>query len=283
MGTAARTKLGAALLLGLFVFAILIWLSDQYVESEYRHVEVGVSNVAGIVRIDVNCRRAATLGAGDVPRRIDLGDLSLDDRIYLSVYDKRGAAAWGLKIFVNGREARDFSSGHAGVTGRRTGPYGVGMAQMIGVDGDPMGTIGCGSPKFVSTSLANYQQAPEMRAMLRRGKAPPRWEPPRFPFALIGALDDWLPLLASVGWAAAVCIARVRRLIRRHRGVGFAVGALNLFLGLSKSVGPEVLLVWFTGVGLVLLLVSAVTLAWPHTGSPWPTGSSTPDPKPNLE
>jgi hypothetical protein len=286
MGAAARTKVGAALLLGLFVFAVTIWLSDRYVESEYPQVEIGVSNLAGIARIDVNCRRAVKLGPGEVPRRVDLGDLSPEDHVYLSVYNERGAAAWGYKIFVNGKEAHNFTSGHAGVTGRRTGPYGVGMALMLTSGGDPVGTIGCGSPKLVSASLANYQQAPEMREMLRLEIAPPRWVPPRFPFALIEGLAHWLLLpLAVIGWAVAFVVARRRGLGGRHLGLVLAVVslALGVLLGLVSGDKPRALLICFEAIGIGLLLVSAVALVWSHTGSPWPSSSSTPDPKTNPE
>jgi hypothetical protein len=285
MGASARRKVGAALLLGLFAFAVAVWLSDRYVESEYPHVEIGVSNLAGIARIDVNCRRVVKLGPGEAPRRVDLGHLSPEDHIYLSVYNKRGAAAWGYEVFVNGREVRDFSSGHAGVTGKRTGPYGVGMARMLSPHGDPMGTIGCGSPKFVSASLANYQQAPEMRAMLRLEEAPPRWQPPRFPFALIEGLADWLLLpLAALGWAVAAVVARRRGLSGRHLGAVLAIVSLVLAIlfGLVSGDKLRALLICVEAVGIVLLPVSAVAL-WSHTGPPWPTSSSTPGPKANAE
>ncbi len=285
MGATARTKVGAALLLGLFVFALAIWLSDRYVESEYQRVEVGVSNLAGTARIDVNCRRVVKLGPGEVPRRVDLGDLSPGDRVYPSVFHKTGAAAWGFKIFVNGKEVRDFSSGHAGLTGERAGPYSVVMAKMLAADGDPMGTIGCGSPKFAAASLANYQQAPEMLEMKRLGIAPPRWQPPRFPFALIEGLAHWLLLpLAVIGWAAAFVVARRRGLGGRHLGVVLAVLSLVLgvLLGLVSGDKLRALLISFEAVGLALLPVSAVAL-WPHTGPPWRTSSSTPDPTTNTE
>lgn len=284
MGASARRKVGAVLLLGLFALAMALWLSDRYVESEYRHMEIGVSNLAGIARIDVNCRRVVKLGPGEVPRRVDLGHLSPADRVYLSVFHKTGAAAWGFKVFINGKEVRDFSSGHAGLTGERTGPYGVGMARMLNADGEPMGTIGCGSPRFVSASLTNYQQAPEMREMLRLEKAPPRWAPPaRFLFALIEGLAHWLLLpLAAIGWVAAFVAARRRGLGGRHFGAVLTVLSLILgvLLGLVNGDKAQALLTCFEIIGLILLLVSAVAL-WSHTGPPWQTSSSTPDPKPN--
>jgi len=285
MGSGARTKLGAALLLGLFLCAMVIWLADWYVESAYKHVVVEVSNVAGIARIDVNCRRAVSFEAGDVPRREDLGWLGPEDRIYLSVYNERGAAAWGFKVIVNGEVVRNFSKGHAGVTGGATGPYKVAMAQMVTADGDRVGSIGCGLPGLVSDSLATYQQVPRMRAMLKSRKPPllPRWDPPRYPFALIEGLAGWLPVLGVIGWVVALSIARVRQVIVRHRVIGSAVVALELFLALSKNAGPETILIWLVSVGLSLLLVSAAVTVWPHTGSRWLSSSSTPDPKPNPE
>jgi hypothetical protein len=282
MGSAAGPKLVAALLLALFLLGVGVLIADWYVGAAYRHVVADVSNVDGTARIDVNCRRALKVDADEGSPSVDLGYLDPEDRIYLSVYNERGAAAWGVQV-DNGQVVRDFSNGHAGVTGRGTGPYGIAMAQLVTADGDRIGTVGCALPGLVSDSLANYQQAPEMRAMLNRHEAPLPWDPPRFPFALIEGLADLVPLLALLGFVAAASIARVRSLIDRHRVISFTVGALNLFLGLTKSVGWEVLLIWFNYVGLTLLLVSAVVTAWPHTGSRCLTSCSTPDPKPNPE
>ena len=281
-GAAARAKLVAALLLGLFLFAVAVLIADWYVGSAYRHVVVEVSNVDDTARIDVNCRRALSLAAGEGTKSVDLGWLGPGDRIYLSEYNERGGAAWGFKV-SNGEVVRNYSDGHAGVTGPGAGPYGVAMAQLVTADGDRIGTVGCAPPALVSDSVTNYQQAPDMRAVLKRDEEAPLWDPPRFPYALIEDLADLVPLFALVGFAAAASIARVRSLIRRHRVISVAVGALNLCLGLTTSAGSEVLLVWFEGIGLTLLLVSAVVAVWPHTGSCCLTSCSTPEPEPNPE
>lgn len=281
---AARAKLVAALLLGLFLFAVAVWTADSYVQAAYRHVEVEVSNVDGTARIDVNCRRALTVGAGEDPQRVDLGWLGPGDRVYLSEYNERGAAAWGFTVIVNGEAIPEFKS-QAGLGGEGTGPYGVAMAQLVTASGERIGTVGCGLPGLVSTSLANYQQAPEMRAMLDHGEAPPLWDPPRSPFALIEGLADLLPLFAVFGFIAAISMARVRDLVFGHRIISGAVGGLNLLigLGLTSSSGSELFWFWLEGIGLILLLVAGVVAVWPHTGSCCLTSCSTPDPKPNPE
>jgi hypothetical protein len=289
MPGSARAKvgavLGAVLLLCLFVVATAIWIGDRYVGYAYRHVVVEISNVAGIARVDVDCRRAESVEAGEGPKRVDLGWLSPGERIFLSEYNERGAAAWGFKVIVNGEVVREFNKGHAGVTGKETGPYAVAMAKQISADGNVVGSIGCGLSGLVSKSLGDYQQSPQARALLKR-KDPPllrRWDPPRSPYASIESLAGLVPAFALVGFVTAFSLARVREWIFSHGIVAAVTGLLSLINGFLKTLGPGALLVAFEGLGLLLLLLSAVLLAWPHTGSRWLTSSSTPAPKPNPE
>ncbi len=285
MRAATRAKLVAASLLALFLLTVAVLLADWYVGAAYRHVVIEVSNVDDTARIDVNCRRVLVLDAGEGTETADLGWLRPQDRVYVSEYNERGGAAWGFKVMINGEEKHDFSDGHAGMTGQGAGPYGVAMAEAITADGVHLGTLGCAQhDHLVSDSLVDYQQAPEMVAMEDRGEEPPDWDAPRFPQAQIE--DVAVPLaviVATFGVVLALCTARVRRLIRRHRFISFAFGALNLFLGLTQGVGLEALLFWYVGVGLLLLLVSGVVAVWPHTGSCCLTSCSTPDPKPSPE
>jgi hypothetical protein len=281
MDATARSKLAAALLLCLFLLAGAALIADWYLDSAYRHVVVEVSNVDDTARVDVNCRRALSLAAGEGAKTVDLGWLGPEDRIYLSQYNERGGAAWGFKV-SNGEVVLNFSDGHAGVTGHGAGPYGIAMAKLVTANGDEIGTVGCAPPVLVSDSVVAYQQSPDMRAVLKRDEEAPLWDPPRFPYALIENLADLVPLFALAGFIAAVSIARVRALIRRHRAISGAVGLLQLLLGLTTSTGSQVLLVWFLGIGLILLLVSAVVV-WPHTGSCCLTSCSTPEPEVNPE
>jgi hypothetical protein len=124
-----------------------------------------------------------------------------------------------------------------------------------------------------------------MHAMLKRKNPPllPRWVAPRSPYASIEALADLAPLFALVGFVIAFSLARVREWIFSHGPLAAVTGGLALVNGLLKTLGPEALLVAFEGFGLILLLLSAVLLAWPHTGARWQTSSSTPAPKPNPE
>jgi hypothetical protein len=183
----------------------------------------------------------------------------------------------------NGEVVRNYSDGHAGVTGQGAVPYGVAMAELLTASGDRIGAVGCSPPGLVSDSVANYQQAPDARVVSKREEEAPLWDPPRFPFALIEDLADLTPLFALIGFLAAAGIARVRNLIRRHRAISGTVLAFNLFLSLTKDAGPQALLFWFESIGMILLLVSAVVAVWPHTGACCLTSCSTPALKPDAE
>jgi hypothetical protein len=282
MGAAARAKLAASLLLGLFLFGVVVLIADWYVGAAYRHVVVDVSNVDDRARIDVNCRRALSLAAGEGTRSVDLGWLGPEDRIYLSEYNERGGAAWGFRV-SNGRVVRSFGDGHAGVTGQGAAPFGVAMAELLTANGDRIGMVGCSPPGLVTDLVAGYQQSPDARVVSKREEEAPLWDPPRFPFALIEGLASLVPVLALIGFLAAASIARVRDLIRRHRVASGAFAVLNLLISLTKDPGPQALLLWFEIIGMALLLVSAIVAVWPHTGACCQTSCSTPALKPDPE
>lgn len=277
-------KLVAVVLLGLFLLAAAALIADWYVGVAYRHVVVNVSNVDDTARVDVNCRRALSLVAGEGAETVDLGWLRPEDRVYLSDYNERGAAAWGFEV-SNGKVVRRYSDGHAGVTGQGADPYGVAMAQLVTAEGDRIGTVGCDPPGLVSSSLQNYQQSPDALQVSRRDEEAPLWDPPRFPFALIEGLAGLLPLpLAAIGWAVAFLVVRRRGWAARHYGAVLTVLGLVLgVLGLIDSDRARALLISLEAIGLLLLPISALALGEPHTGPRWPTSSSTPDPKPNPE
>lgn len=289
MTDTARATLGVVLVSVLFLcvasLAAVRLFGHRYVGRDYGHVVVEVSNVSGIARVDVNCRRAASVDAGGGPTRVDLGWLRSDEWIFLSEYNERGAAAWGFKIIVNGKVVQSFSTGHAGVTGEGTGPFAIALAKEFTGDGDLVGTLGCSPPGLVSKSLGNYQLVPLMHALLKRKKPPllESWDPPGSPYALVETLSDLLSLLALSGFVAALSLRRVRELIRRHVRISAAIGAFTLVNGILRTFGPETLLVALRALGLILLLLSAVLLVWPHTGSRWLSSYSTPAPKPNPE
>lgn len=277
---AVRAKLAAAFLLGLFLFAVAVLIADWYVGAAYRHVVVEVSNVDDTARVDVNCKRALSLAADEGTRTADLGWLDPEDRVYLSEYNQRGGAAWGF-IVTGGKEVVRYNHGHAGVTGQGAGAYGVAMAKLLTANGDRVGTVGCSPPELVADSLPSYQQSPDARMVSQQREEAPLWDPPRFPFALIEGLAGLMPVFALVGFVAVASIARVRSLIGRHWRISLFVGALNLLRGLLAGVGPEAMLICFEGIGLILLLVSAAVVVWPHTGTRCLTNCSTPAPKPN--
>jgi hypothetical protein len=279
---AARAKLAAAFLLGLFLFAVAVLIADWYVGAAYRHVVVEVSNVDDIARVDVNCERALSLAADEGTGTADLGWLDPEDRVYLSEYNKRGGAAWGFRV-TGGKEVVSYNHGHAGVTGQGAGAYGVGMAKLLTANGNRIGTIGCSPPGLVADSVVSYQQSPDARMVSKQAGEAPLWDPPRFPFALIAGLADLMPLFALTGFIVVASIARVRKLIRRHWRISLFVGALNLLRGILTGGGPEALLICFEGIGLILLLVSALVVVWPHTGSRCLTSCSTTAPNPNPE
>lgn len=284
MSDAARAKLLAASLLCLFVFAVTAQAADWYGDTHHRHVTADVSNVDDSVWVHVNCRLAAIVSASEGPQRVDLGRLSPDDRIYISVYNKRGGATWNVRM-DNGNTVRTYSNGHAGVTGRGE-PFAFAMAKMLTADGDRVGTLGCVPPNLVSDSVTGYQESADADAVSKRAEEAPLWNPPTFPFVLIEDLGGLVPFFAAAGFLAALGIGRVRRLLWGHRVVRVVFGAFELFLavlGLMKGDPMLAFLVVLEGTGLMLLLVSAVVTAWPHTGSRWLSGSSTPDPKPNPE
>ena len=280
MSSPAFLKWRGPFVLGLFILAMAILLAHWYVKTTHRHVGVEISNVDDIARVDIDCRRALVL-SGEGSKYADLGWLAPGDRIYLSDYNKRGAAAWTYTLTIDGVE-HTFSSGHAGVTGRVAESYSTAFALLVTANGAQIGSIGCDPPSLVSSSVKNYQQSPDAAAVSKQKEAAPLWHPSRFPFALIEDLTDLMPVFAAAGWIAAISTACVRRRITNPRLIGAVATAFGLFVALTHSYGLQVLVAWLVVIGLGLLLVSAIAL-WPHTGPQCPTDSSTPAPKPNPE
>lgn len=280
MSRRAWQRLVGGGLVGLLVLAIAALLANWHVERAYRHVVVEVFNVNDVVRVSVNCERALAVPASAGPERIDLGWLSPDDRVSISDFNETGNAAWGVRIISNGEVEFEQQRGQANLAGFRAGEYAVVMAQSFTAAGDPLGAIGCGPPLLVA-GLPNYQRSPDDHKVETTDGARDRWQSPTFPFALIGFSADWsLLVLAVAGFVAAIGVAQVRDLIRRHWRLSLLVAFLNLIFNLWRQFGVEGLLLCGEGVGVILLLLTAVVALWPHTGPPCLTSSSTPSQDP---
>jgi hypothetical protein len=252
--------LGLALVVGLFVAA-----AGWHAHQDYRDVRVTLASIDDIAKVAVNCRTAFVVGASKGNGEIDLGLLSTDDVVTVSVFNKNGDADWQIHATSNGKSVISLRSPPPSAESFGADEHTVVMVQSFTAGGRKLGPTGCARPLLVSSRLTGYRQSPEaLPPQQAHGPQPGDW--PRLPLLAmaeeVGACT--LELLALFGFAATLVAPGLLPWVKKrwqHGFVigllGFVVGLLGLIAGLWGPPGLQATLEGIEAVGIVLLAFMA--------------------------
>jgi|ERR1051326_8677475 hypothetical protein len=251
--------------------AVGLVIGRAYIRGAYRHVTVRVFNVDSSERVFVNCEQAAELQPGDNERTVDLGWLDPADRVTMTATSGRGDVAWGFHAISDGEELFLHQRGQANVDGFAADPYVVVMAKTFTAGRDRLGTVGCEKRGTVDPALVGYHMSPdELDAPLAaEGESPFQRKRPE-----LEAVYVWggrAPLIAGIlGIVAVFLTARLRGFVVRHarrlnpvEAGASLIGLVSSLFGLWHYLGSSRFLDLFALIGILLLVLSAVTLAAP--------------------
>jgi hypothetical protein len=264
MGPGSRLALGSilglALLAGLFV-TVAGWYADQ----DYRHVRVALSDIDDIAKVAVNCRTAFVVGASQGKGEVDLGLLSTDDAVTVSVFNKGGDADWRIHATSNGKGILSMESPQASAAEFGADEHTVVMVQSFTAGGRSLGPTGCARPLLVSSRLVDYRQSPEaMQSSQPGGNQAGSW--PRMPVltTIEKTAPNTLVAIALLGFGATLAAPGLLPWIRKRWQHGFVVGLLGLVVGLLGLVvalyghpGLDASLEGTEAVGVALLAIMA--------------------------
>ncbi len=259
-GLQPRLALGIILALAL-VTGLFVTVAGWYVRQDYRHVRVALSDIDDIAKVAVNCRTALIVGARRGKGEIDLGLLSTDDAVTVSVFNKNGDADWWIHATSNDKDVLSMHSPQASATSIGDDEHTVVMVQSFTAGGRILGPTGCSRPLLVSSHLADYRQSPDsLRPNQPHGVQAGLW--PHLPVLTVieESATAAFALTALLGFVVALTAPGLWPWIRGRWHYGFVVGLLGLLLGLYGTLGPEATLKSIELIGVALL----ATMAFVH-------------------
>jgi hypothetical protein len=279
MSSGIRNRRVGIALFFLLLAGAAILAGNFYFEHTRRHVVVEILDADDTVRVDVDCRRAGTVIAGDDVRTFDLGWLAPDEPVSISVSNDRGGAAWGYRVRSNGKVVAEVKPGALGSADPFAEEFAVAMVATYAATGRPLGSIGCDRPDFVPADAGDYQYLPGAGASGGGPGAPTHWSAAGFPVEPVHDAAAWvIPVLVALGYLAALGTKSIRDFLRSPLRIGIVATLLLVVpraVELALGFGLSGALVYVAIFGILLLVCATVVSIWPHTGSPCQDSSST--------
>ncbi|HET8863198.1 MAG TPA: hypothetical protein VFM94_08110 [Solirubrobacterales bacterium] len=261
-----------SLLLTIGLLGLLSHGSMEFVRHTHPDVEGDVSNVAGTVQISVECEQAAAVTSGEA-LPLDLGYMSPDTQIFVSVLSSDQHPAWDIELRSNGDTFFEDRQGNAKTPlAPRTDANAIVFARAFTAGGEEVGSIGCQGLDVVSRrEVPDYVPASAEKEAPRSSADESPFRPRHSPYEQIDALGRWSPLvLAVLGVIAAATASPVRRLAWSHKGT-LATGALAIVSAGLFQVAALPTFLMLTGCALLFAVAAFLILGEPRTRRllPW--------------